>query len=489
MLGGVRTERGRDQPRVVGADRIVDQAQAPVVEPQERQRAQHPAPLGGVAVAVELGELALGAARPPRPAAACAPRRRSSTRGRRPDRRPPPAARARPCDRPSGTATAARSASAATAALVSRSHSRPFGRRARLERGGQILHRDPPPPVARPAARPWPRAPSRGPHANGARARRRPARRTRSSYRTLRLSSRSSSPSPNIRCSCTPRRMSSIWTCASVVGAAPHALGDRHRLQADDVADVERQPERRRVPEPPLQLLVVGQRLDQHPRLRLERECDARRSACASTRSQPSTQQVPGALGRLALGRDARPHRDHRSAELDRDVDRRAQQIDPPQAAVVKAASGSACAADRARTAPGLHHAVEPGLLELGAQPRGARAQPRRERIEVDVVERQRDAGVAVLGQQLERILDAGGRTARWRRSRTSRDRPLLRAARRASGHSDATPAAGTSAPGRPAGRPPAASARGSPRRPRAAAAPAWARGRRRRARGRPPPA
>ena len=92
---------------------------------------------------------------------------------------------------------------------------------------------------------------------------------------------------------------------------------------------------------------------------------------------------------------------------------------------------------------------VEPERLDLGAQPRGARAHARRERVEVDVVERQRDAGVAVLGQQLERVLDpvvgqAVGDVAEAQAHVTAR----FFAARRAIGHSAATPAAGTSEPG-----------------------------------------
>src|SRR5215212_8441103 len=123
--------------------------------------------------------------------------------------------------------------------------------------------------------------------------------------------------------------------------------------------------------------------------------------ACAArprTRSNPSSSSVHALTGSSPGGA----------------VDRPPQQLESPLPALVEQARVIRPAAVEQIAGVRLHDAGEPELLEQPTEALGAGAHARRERVEVHVVERERDALVAGVAQQLQRILDPVlGETAR----------------------------------------------------------------------------
>ena len=269
---------------------------------QQRQGAQHGAPLGGVAVLVERVGL-----------------RRGSVGGQRGQQQRPgrvvggPAGRRRPA----GPAAAAgrrreqrrRSSAGSAATRRSASSSQPRSRYA-VQRGPQSIR-----------CRPSRSHRGRGAvHAGGAvavvAAGRAAARRKSSDAgghggRGVRVAGQfdgdqaavagvaqgaaapagsRSRPSPNSRCSCTPRRMSSICTLTRCVGRPGARSRHRRRLQAAAVADVEGEAEAGRVAE--------RRRAAGASRRSSRRACPARARSRAAT---------PAASAASTTGRSRRP--------------------------------------------------------------------------------------------------------------------------------------------------------------------------------------
>ena len=209
-------------------------------------------------------------------------------------------------------------------------------------------------------------------------------------------------------------------------------------------------------------------------------------------------QQVPGELARLVGRRGARPHRDDRRAELGRDVDRRAEQVDAPLAAVGDQRREVLAARVEHEARARLHHRVHPQRLELGraAAPRARAGAARAGRSGCGPASaRRRSSRSRPAARARPR---AGGPTTRSRHTRSEDSRPappsrdvprhVTLSSWRPCGRSATTrprPRPGRWLPSRRAGRPPAGSGPGCPRRRRAACAPATDRRRRRRARGR----
>ena len=236
-----------------------------------------------------------------------------------------------------------------------------------------------------------------------------------------------------------------------------------------------------------LQRLVVGQRLDQHPGLGLEAQHDPVALGVLEHALAAVDQEVPGALRRLVGRRRAGPHRDDGRPELDRDVDRRAQQLDAPQPALGQQRREVLAARVEHEPRPGLDHHRQPSAL------RSPRAGARRAREAPGPADR---SGCGRASARCPRTRSrpaararprSGGRTARWRHSRTagSRHRPLPRGLAGERPQRRDTRGRDERRRRRRAGPPRAGSSRGRPRRPRAACAPARGRPRRRRVRGR----
>ena len=216
---------------VVGAQRVVDEPRAPSRRPSSSgERAEDRPALGGVAVPVQLLEVASGARRRARAGAASARRRRrvqacrsspsSGSSGPRPTLRPTAGKSTCPRRR--------RSARHAFDRLVEPGES-VLARRARraAARSCSSVTGPPPPPARRRAgsgARAGRPCPRRG-CAGAARRRRGPCSRSRA--RAASTGGKSISPSPKSRCSWTPRRMSSIWTLTSRGPGLAHAVDDR----------------------------------------------------------------------------------------------------------------------------------------------------------------------------------------------------------------------------------------------------------------------
>ncbi len=334
------------RPRVVGADRVVDQVErraSPIV--QVRQRAEHAAPLGRVAEAVELGQLVLGARRRARPAAARARRRRRVHAQTSSGRRPGPAARGRPCGRPSGSASriARRVGGDARARLAQPGEA--FGLGPRLERGGElgIAHRRDLAPRARRRSRQRsaaiaPRRPARARRASGARARRRPCLRSRRRQHRRRLAE------VELAVAELEVLVHAARACPRCGRVASVAAPRRDALRSPTSA-----PGRRMCPMSSVSPSAGGCAEAAPPAARSRRACSTsmpgsgsnaerdpvRAPRAVSTRSQPSTSRSQATLARLAGRRGARPHRDDRARRGRRATSTaRAQQVDAPLAPV-----------------------------------------------------------------------------------------------------------------------------------------------------------
>jgi hypothetical protein len=116
-------------------------------------------------------------------------------------------------------------------------------------------------------------------------------------------------------------------------------------------------------------------------------------------------QPLPRDRGREVRRRRARPHRHDGRAELGGDVDRAGEHPHALAAPFGQQRREVLAARVEREARAGLHHARQPELVEEVAQRRGARAHQRRVGIEVHVVERERDAVVAVVREQAQRVL------------------------------------------------------------------------------------
>ena len=209
------------------------------------------------------------------------------------------------------------------------------------------------PPPARPgrrrAGRPGRPGPSRVPGGSRARAPRRPSRENPTASSAASTDGTSMSPSPNGRCTCSPRRMSSI------ADGARAGRRTRGRRSAGSRSPVTRQwpvSSARRSPGDAQRAPVVD-RLDEHPRLRLQRELDPQpRGARDAARARPScSQRRPPPRGGI---RGTPAQKDTHSARSScGDLHRAAEEVDPDRpAARPTRASARACRAGRAGSGP-----------------------------------------------------------------------------------------------------------------------------------------
>ena len=191
--------------------------------------------------------------------------------------------------------------------------------------------------------------------------------------------------------------MSSMWTWTSRGAARRMQSGDRLGLEADAVPDVEREAERVRAAEPPVERLEVVEPLDEHARLGLEAEPDAAPLGVRDDALGPPRAAAPTRPPGARFGGAAPDHSETTGApELGGDVDRAAEHPHalprPSDSSVGKCLRRGSSA----KRAPVSTTHVEPELVEQRAQ-RSPRAQAsRRVGIEVHVVERERHAVVAV---------------------------------------------------------------------------------------------
>ena len=180
-----------------------------------------------------------------------------------------------------------------------------------------------------------------------------------------------------------------------------------------------------------------------------------------TTRATPSSSRSHAVAGLHAGRHGARPERDDGRLELHGDVDRARELADAALAALGEQRRVVLAARVEREAGAGLHDAGELELVEQPPQRGGAAAHAGRVGVEVDVVERQRDAAVAAVGEQPDGVLepvagqpvgDVGvvepaDRTLRAEAGRRGHVTFLRRASVRASGHSAAMPPAGASPP------------------------------------------
>ena len=170
--------------------------------------------------------------------------------------------------------------------------------------------------------------------------------------------------------------------------------------------EVEREAERVRVPEPPVQRLEVHEPLHEHPRLRLEAEPDPAPLGVRDDARDALEQPVPRGAGLHARRDGAGPERDDGRLELHGDVDRARELAHAALAALGEQRRVVLAARVEREAGAGLDHARELELVEQPPQRRGAAAHARRVGVEVDVVERERDAAVAAVGEQPDGVLE-----------------------------------------------------------------------------------
>ena len=209
---------------------------------------------------------------------------------------------------------------------------------------------------------------------------------------------------PNSRCSCTPRRMSSICTFTSRSARGAHAP-TRHRFEARAVPDVEGHAERRRGAERGPQPQPAGDVLDEHAGLGLEPERHAAAAGARRPSRTPSTSRRQ-ALSRRHVGRPhagpaaRRPRRRGRRAIA---TARRRKSIRRPlvveQRRRVLARTGRAGSARRSRR-PRRSRGRRAGRRRR--DPAGGVG---RERVEVRMVQGQRDARVPEVGDHRDRVV------------------------------------------------------------------------------------
>ncbi len=187
----------------------------------------------------------------------------------------------------------------------------------------------------------------------------------------------------------------------------PDRLVGRDRLGARHVADVEREAEVRRAHRV-AERGPLGERLDEHPRLRLERDAHAeRRHALAQPRH--AVHHEPPRVVRLRLARrDARPDRDHVAAERRGHLGAAHEEVETARAPLgVRLQQGGAVLAARVEhvARPRLDDDREVERLEPTAH--GAQlGVGRRVRREVVRVGRQRDGAVPQLGHDRQRVVE-----------------------------------------------------------------------------------
>ena len=319
---GVRPERGCDQARVVGAQRVVEQVDGAVADRSSRwpQAEQHRPPLVGVAEAVEV--VHLGAQRVTRQAAA--ERHAAAARVRRPRPGSAPGSGEVPGVRPISLAAAGKRVLIRVgSASISAHHS---------ARSFSFMR--PPPRVG--AGRRGSRAGTRGSarrrpgrHGTGGAARARRARcsRSRRGCRARRRSRPRRSPSS--RCSWTPATMSSTCTLASsgparrMVSAMPrgslHTTWPRSRVTRSSSGSSRR----RRSSSTPSRVSTNV------PGLGLDGAHDAAAGGDVEDPPHPVAQASPGPVLVDAVRQGARPERDRLGAEVGGHVDRPEQVVDP----------------------------------------------------------------------------------------------------------------------------------------------------------------
>ena len=190
--------------------------------------------------------------------------------------------------------------------------------------------------------------------------------------------------------------------------AATDAALDRPRLDGGAVAEIEREPEAGRIAQAPRERLEVVEALDEHPALGLEPDRHAHALGAREHALDAVHQQRPRADGIQGPAHRPRAQRHDWGAERSRHVDGAAQQLQPALAAVVEQARVVGAVAVEQVARVRLDHAREPVLVEQRPEPLRASPQPRRLRIEVDVIERERDAVVAGLAEERQRLFDPG---------------------------------------------------------------------------------
>ena len=260
--------------------------------------------------------------------------------------------------------------------------------------------------------------------------------------------SRSSSSASSRRgCPCRPRRRAGAsWLAAAHVldrhgaesGRELAHGGGRLALAGDEaVAGVERERQAR-------QVARRGEPSRRRSRPACRAPAPARRrrrarSACASTRATPSSE--PGA-GLLAVRRRAAARRPRttrpRAPRIGGDVDaarrRNATRRARPSALGVTSVGSCLARGSSRKRAPVSTTAAEAERVEAARRaPRSRRGQVRRQRVEVVEVEGERDAVVAGVGDQRDRVVEAvvGGAVGVVGEAQASSAPPLRAPARR----------------------------------------------------------
>ena len=182
---------------------------------------------------------------------------------------------------------------------------------------------------------------------------------------------------------------------------------DRLLLEADAVAEVERQAEPGRAPDGREERVEGVEPVDEHPRLGLEAEDHVLRLGLLE-HDEHSLHEPPPGLGAARAGRDGSgPDRDGLGAQLGGDGDRAAVEIEPPLAAQIRDQRRLVLAAGVEQEARArLEDDGEAELLQPGGERVHAGGEVAGERVEVQVVERERDAVVAVVREQGERVVE-----------------------------------------------------------------------------------
>ena len=220
-------------------------------------------------------------------------------------------------------------------------------------------------------------------------------------------------PSPNIRCSWTPRTMSSMWMFADPRAPVPQVVGDRPFFDAVDMAQIYGQSEEWVADALGRARSKRRERVDEHAGLGLEGQGHAARFRRGAARAAGQRPAGPCPLPRRS-GRRACPTRGRRtraSRPCARSMALRRKSIRMARRARVGVHQGRVVLDSRVQQVPRprFHDAGEPATIEARAYLVDLPGEDRRilVRIECAGVKRDGHALVAFVGKQLDGVRQA----------------------------------------------------------------------------------